>query len=124
VFGRRMRVEHWHNALKQGAAAARNMLGKRVPYDEVHWFWSDQYDANLQYAGHHTTCQELVVRGRLDSGGFLACYVNDGRVDAAVALNRARDLRRIMPLIKARHVVDLDQLRDEAVDLRLLHVAS
>jgi len=124
VFGRQLRVEHWHNALKQGAAAARNMLGKRVSYDEVHWFWSDQYDANLQYAGFHTTWQELVVRGRLDSGSFLACYVNDGRVDAAVALNRARDLRHIMPLIKARQVVDLDQFRDEAIDLRLLHVAS
>ena len=47
VFGRLIRVGHWQNAIKQGAAAARNMLGKRVPYDEVHWFWSDQYNANL-----------------------------------------------------------------------------
>ena len=122
VFGRRLRVEHWHNAFKQGTAAARNMLGKRASYDEVHWFWSDQYDANLQYAGFHTTWQELVVRGRLDSNSFLACYVNDGRIDAAVALNRAHDVRRIMPLIKAREPVDLDQLRDESVDLRSLHV--
>ena len=120
VFNRRLRVEHWHNALKQGAAAARNMLGRRIAYDEVHWFWSDQYDANLQYAGFHTTWQELVVRGRLDSDSFLACYVNDGRIDAAVALNRARDLRRIMPLIKARDKVNLDQLRDDRIDLRSL----
>ena len=55
VFDRRIRVEHWQNAIKQGAAAARNMLGKRIAYDEIHWFWSDQYDANLQYAGFHTT---------------------------------------------------------------------
>ena len=83
VFDRRIRVEHWQNAIKQGAAAARNMLGKRVAYDEVHWFWSDQYDANLQYAGFHTKWEQLVVRGRLDSGSYLACYVNDGRIDAA-----------------------------------------
>jgi hypothetical protein len=51
VFDRQMRVEHWQNAVKQGAAAARSMLGKLVTYDEVHWFWSDQYEANLQYAG-------------------------------------------------------------------------
>ena len=123
VFDRQMRVEHWHNAVRQGATAARNMLGRSVAYDDVHWFWSDQYDANLQYAGFHTTWQQLVVRGRLDSDSYLACYVNDGRIDAAVGLNRAKDVRRLMPLIKARRAVDLDQLRDEDVDLRTLRVS-
>lgn len=124
VFDRRIRVEHWHNAVKQGAAAARNMLGQRVAYDEVHWFWSEQYDANLQYAGFHTNWERLVVRGDLDSGSYLACYVNEGRVDAVVGLNRAKDVRRVMPLIKARRAVDLDQLRDEGVDLRSLHTGA
>jgi 3-phenylpropionate/trans-cinnamate dioxygenase ferredoxin reductase subunit len=124
LFKRRIRVEHWQNAIKQGAAAARNMLGRHVAYDEVHWFWSDQYDANLQYAGFHSTWERLVVRGRLGSDGFLACYVNEGRIDAAVALNRAKDLRRVMPLIKARRPVDLEQLRDESVDLRSLLASS
>jgi 3-phenylpropionate/trans-cinnamate dioxygenase ferredoxin reductase subunit len=123
IFKRRIRVEHWQNAIKQGAAAARNMLGKRVAYDEIHWFWSDQYDANLQYAGFHTKWAQLVVRGALDSGSYLACYLNDGRIDAAVGLNRAKDVRRVMPLIKSRRVVDLEQLRDEGVDLRSLHAA-
>jgi 3-phenylpropionate/trans-cinnamate dioxygenase ferredoxin reductase component len=120
LFKRRIRVEHWQNAIKQGTAAARNMLGRQVPYDEVHWFWSDQYDANLQYAGFHSAWEQLVVRGRLGSDSFLACYVNDGRIDAAVAFNRAKDLRRVMALIKARRPVDLEQLRDEGVDLRSL----
>jgi 3-phenylpropionate/trans-cinnamate dioxygenase ferredoxin reductase component len=122
VFERQMRVEHWQNAVKQGAVAARNMLGRSVAYDDVHWFWSDQYNANLQYAGFHTTWQQLVVRGRLDSASYLACYVNDGRIDAVVGLNRAKDVRRVMPLIKARRAVDLEQLRDEHVDLRTLDV--
>ena len=63
IFDRRIRVEHWQNAIKQGAAAARNMLGKRVPYDEVHWFWSDQYDANLQCTGftRHGSSSSCVV---------------------------------------------------------------
>ena len=123
VFERQMRVEHWQNAVKQGAVAARNMLGRSVAYDDVHWFWSDQYKANLQYAGFHTTWQQLVVRGRLDSASYLACYVNDGRIDAVVGLNRAKDVRRVMPLIKARRAVDLEQLQDESVDLRTLHAS-
>jgi 3-phenylpropionate/trans-cinnamate dioxygenase ferredoxin reductase subunit len=124
VFKRRIRVEHWQNAIKQGAVAARNMLGERVAYDDVHWFWSDQYDAHLQYAGFHTTWEHLVVRGPIESESYLACYVNDGRIDAAVAVNRAKDLRRVMPLIKSRRGVDLEQLRDESVDLRSLHTRA
>jgi 3-phenylpropionate/trans-cinnamate dioxygenase ferredoxin reductase subunit len=124
VFDRRIRVEHWQNAIKQGAAAARNMLGRRIAYDEIHWFWSDQYDANLQYSGFHTQWEQLVVRGRLESASYLACYVNAGRIDAAVGLNRAKELRRIMPLIKARRPVNLERLRDESVDLRSLHEIS
>jgi 3-phenylpropionate/trans-cinnamate dioxygenase ferredoxin reductase subunit len=124
VFERQIRVEHWHNAIKQGAAAARNMLGKGVPYDEIHWFWSDQYDANLQYAGFHTKWEQLAVRGRLDSGSFVAFYINDGRIDAVVGLNRAKDVRRAISLIKSRRTLNLGQLQDESIDLRSLTAAD
>lgn len=124
IFGRRIRVEHWQNAIKQGIAAARNMLGKRVAYDDVPWFWSDQYEANLQYAGFHVKWDRLILRGRVDSGSFLACYINDGHVDAVVGLNRAKDVRRMMRLIKARRALSLEQLADENIDLRSLQQIS
>lgn len=120
VFGRRMRVEHWQNAIKQGAAAARSMLGTGQPYDAIHWFWSDQYDANLQYAGFHHEWDRLVVRGSLQRRSFVAFYLNQGRIDAVVALNRGKDVRRAMPLIGSREVVDPERLKDEGVDLREL----
>jgi 3-phenylpropionate/trans-cinnamate dioxygenase ferredoxin reductase subunit len=120
VFGRRIRVEHWQNALKQGPVAARNMLDKDKPYDEVPWFWSDQYEHNLQYAGFHTEWDELVVRGSMEERNFVAFYRKEGRVLAAVALNRGRDLRRSMPLIKAREPIDAARLCDLDVDLRAL----
>ena len=62
---KRMRVEHWQNAMQQGAAAARSMIGAGQPYDAIHWFWSDQYETNLQYAGFHHEWDRLVVRGSL-----------------------------------------------------------
>jgi 3-phenylpropionate/trans-cinnamate dioxygenase ferredoxin reductase subunit len=120
VFRRRVRVEHWQNALKQGPAAARSMLGRGKPYDEVHWFWSDQYDANVQYAGFHTEWDELVVRGSLADRDFVAFYLKDRRVLASVAINRGKDLRRSMPLIKSQVEVDPARLRDEGVDLTQL----
>jgi 3-phenylpropionate/trans-cinnamate dioxygenase ferredoxin reductase component len=120
VFGRRIRVEHWQNALKQGPAAARSMLGKSEPYDEIPWFWSDQYDYNLQYAGFHTEWDDLVVRGSMEERNFVVFYRKDGRVLAAVAVNRGRDLRRSMRLIKAQRPVDAIKLQNPDVDLRAL----
>lgn len=120
VFGTQVRVEHWLNAIEQGGAAARSMLGKGVPYAELHWFWSDQYDANLQYAGHHRDWDELVVRGSLEERRFVGFYVRDGVPHAAVALNMGRDLRRSFGLLRARRPVDAAFLRDPDVDLRTL----
>lgn len=124
VFGLRIRVEHWQNALKQGPAAARNMLEKGEPYEEVPWFWSDQYEYNLQYAGFHTEWDELVVRGSMEERNFVAFYRKDRRILAAVAVNRGKDLRRSMPLIKAREPIDAAKLCDLDMDLRALAGAA
>jgi 3-phenylpropionate/trans-cinnamate dioxygenase ferredoxin reductase subunit len=122
LFDRHIRLEHWQNAVRQGAAAAQNMLGRRSAYDEIPWFWSDQYESNVQYVGFHSTWDRMVVRGRLESSSYLACYLNDGRIDAAVGLNRGKDVRRVMPLIRSRAVVDVDRLQDEHVDLRAMQL--
>ena len=120
VFGRRIRAEHWRNALDQGPAAVRSMLGKKEPYDEVPWFWSDQYDLNFQYAGYHTEWDDLVIQGNMEERNFVAFYPKDGRVLAAVAANRGSDLLRSMRLIKAQRPIDAAKLRDPDVDLREL----
>ena len=120
LFGRPIRVEHWQNAIHQGRAAARSMLGKREPYSDVHWFWSDQYDCNVQYAGFHTGWDELVVRGSLEERNAVVFYLQEQRIAAAVAFNRGRDLQRAMSLIKVRVQVEPAVLRDEGVDLRSL----
>ncbi|KWW99961.1 Ferredoxin--NAD(+) reductase [Carbonactinospora thermoautotrophica] len=120
LFGRRLRVEHYDNAIRQGAAAARNMLGKDVVFDECHWFWSDQYDVNLQYTGHCPQWDEIVVRGSLEERRFTAFYLNHGIVNAALALNRPKDILRAKKMIRARTPVDVAKLRDEDVDLRKL----
>ena len=120
VFGRHIRVEHWQNALKQGQAAARSMLGADKPYQEIPWFWSDQYEHNLQYAGFHRDWDELVVRGSMEGRSFVAFYRKDERILAAVAVDRGRDLRRSVPLIKAQKRIEAASLRDPDVDLRTL----
>lgn len=120
LFGRQVRVEHWQNAIHQGRAAARSMLGKREPYSDVHWFWSDQYDCNAQYAGFHMGWDELVVRGNLEERNAVVFYLQERHIAAAVAFNRGRDLQRTMSLIRARVEVEPAVLQDEGVDLRSL----
>ncbi len=125
VFGRRVRVEHWDNALKQGAAAARSMIAdaetrEPEPFDDPHWFWSDQYEHNLQYLGFAPEWDELVIRGSMDERNFVAFYVKNGMVKAAVGVNRGREVRRSTGMIKASRAVDAAKLKDEDVDLRTL----
>jgi 3-phenylpropionate/trans-cinnamate dioxygenase ferredoxin reductase subunit len=119
LFGR-IRVEHWDNALKQGAAAAGAMLGRAAPFDDVHWFWTDQYDHELQVAGVAGSWDDLVVRGSLDDRSFLAFALERGIVRAVAGLDRPKDVRRAKPLIRAGRPVDRAALRDEDVDLRRL----
>jgi 3-phenylpropionate/trans-cinnamate dioxygenase ferredoxin reductase component len=101
-----------------GAAAARSMLGSEEAFDDPHWFWSDQYDVNLQYAGFAKQWDDVVVRGSTDDLEFAAFYMNEGVLLAALGMNRGRDVRRAMKLIGTRP--DPARLRDEEVDLRTL----
>src|SRR5436309_1014321 len=99
-------------------------IGRGPAYDEVHWFWSDQFDANIQYAGFHAAWDRIAVRGSLPLRKCLAFYLTEGRVESVVAINQGRDMRRTLPIIKARVAVDPARLEDPAVDLRTLAPAS
>jgi 3-phenylpropionate/trans-cinnamate dioxygenase ferredoxin reductase component len=120
LFGRRVRVEHYDNALKQGAAAARSMMGQEIRFDDPHWFWSDQYGHDLQYLGHAAEWDDFVVRGSMGERRFLGFYLKRGIVDAVVGLDRGREVRRAAKLIRSRQPVDPARLRDEEVDVRAL----
>jgi 3-phenylpropionate/trans-cinnamate dioxygenase ferredoxin reductase subunit len=90
LFGR-IRVEHYNNAEKQGAAAARSMLGSEVEYGYVHTFWSDQYEHKLEYVGHVRQWDRFVVRGSAPDRKLIGFYLAQGVLRAAVGLNRGGD---------------------------------
>lgn len=117
LFDELIRVEHFDNATKQAAAAANNMLGNPTIFDDPHWFWSDQYDLNIQHTGHACTWDELVIRGSVDELDFCAFYLRDGRIRAAFAVDRGTDIALAKELIAGRVPVDARRLKDEDVDL-------
>jgi 3-phenylpropionate/trans-cinnamate dioxygenase ferredoxin reductase subunit len=127
LFGR-IRVEHYNNAEKQGAAAARSMLGSTAPYDYVHTFWSDQYEHKIEYVGHVSKWDEFVVRGSLAEGKLIGFYLVDGVVRAAVGLDRGGDpeldldgeMAACARLVAAQARPAPGVLADERTDLRAL----
>src|SRR6516162_3678847 len=124
LFGR-IRVEHFNNAEKQGAAAARSMLGSTAPYDYLHSFWSDQYEHKIEYVGHATSWDDFVVRGSVAEGKLLGFYLVDGVVRAAVGFDRGGDpeldldgeMAACSRLVSARARPATAELADEHTDL-------
>jgi 3-phenylpropionate/trans-cinnamate dioxygenase ferredoxin reductase subunit len=118
ILGRRIRLESWENAQNQAIAAAKAMLGKGAPYGEIPWFWSDQFDLNIQLVGLPIVWDRAATRGSPDARQFITFYLKDGRIDGAAAINSARDVRFVRRLMAAGKPVDPDRLVDPAVKLQ------
>ena len=132
VFGR-LRVEHWNNGYQQGRAAARSLLGRPEPYDYIHTFWSDQYEHVIEYVGFAASWDRVVFRGRPESRKFLAFYLKDGIVRAAMGLDRGGDpedpkgeseLKAAVDMVRRSAKNDPDKLADDGAELRTLAATS
>jgi NADPH-dependent 2,4-dienoyl-CoA reductase/sulfur reductase-like enzyme len=118
TLGRRVRVEHWANALNQPAAAAAAVLGEASGYAALPYFFSDQYDLGMEYVGHATpgSYARVVVRGDLGAREFVAFWLDDAdRILASMNVNVWDVIDEIRPLIIARTPVDRAKLSDSGV---------
>jgi 3-phenylpropionate/trans-cinnamate dioxygenase ferredoxin reductase component len=106
LFGRHLRVEHWANALNQGPAAARNMLGADVPYERVPYFFSDQYDVGMEYSGYAVGWDEVVFRGDPASREFIAYWLKGERVLAGMNVNVWDVTDEIQELVRSGRPLD------------------
>ncbi len=120
LYGRHVRVEHWANALHQGPAAARSMLGQDVVSDRVPYFFTDQYDLGMEYSGLAGPSDTVVCRGDPDDGAFIAFWTADGRVTAGMNVNVWDVTEPIQQLIRSRRRVPASRLADPDTPLELL----
>lgn len=123
-YGEGIRVEHWANALEQGPAAARGMLGRTEPYERLPYFFSDQYDAGMEYTGFARTWDRVVFRGDPASREFIAFYMLEDRVVAGINVNVWDVTDPIQRLIRGRAAVDDRRLADTDVPLEQLSPAE
>lgn len=118
LYGRRIRLESVHNAIEQAKTACNAMLGKLVPYDQVPWFWSDQYDIKLQIAGLSSGYDHVVLRGDPGKHKFAAFYLKDGRLIAVDAINAVPEYMIGRKLIGERAIIAPERLADETIPMK------
>jgi 3-phenylpropionate/trans-cinnamate dioxygenase ferredoxin reductase subunit len=114
LLGRHLRVEHWANALNSPATAAAAMLGEQATYQELPYFYTDQYDLGMEYVGHvgPDGYDRLVVRGDVTAREFIAFWLSGGRVQAGMNVNVWGVTDPIKALIRSGRLVDADALAD------------
>jgi 3-phenylpropionate/trans-cinnamate dioxygenase ferredoxin reductase subunit len=118
LFGHRIRTEHWNNADRMGRIAGRNVAGKNQVFDDVPSFWSDQYDENIEYVGHHVRFDRLVVRGDLAARRFFGFYIKDDVVQSVVAMGYSDAIvEPLEKLIRHRQPIPEERLSDDAVQI-------
>lgn len=112
-YGHRVRVEHWANAKDQGTHVAKNLLGAGEPYTASPYFFSDQYDLGMEFRGlADPVTDELVVRGDLEAREFIAFWLRDGAVQAAMNVNMWDDGDALQALVDARAKVEPAKLTE------------
>jgi len=111
---RRVRLESWANAQNQAIATARAVLGVRTPYAEIPWFWSDQYDVNLQILGDVPPGAVPIVRGDLDARRASLFFLDGDALRGVIAINATRDLKVAKKWMSQGRAVDIAALADTA----------
>ncbi len=109
-FARRLRTEHW--------VLAANLLGGEQSYDPVPYFWSEQFGRMLQYVGHHTRDEQLILRGDPARSRWAACWLSGARLVAVLTVDLPKDLMQGRRLIESAAPIDPDKLADPGVQLR------
>ncbi|WUL25958.1 FAD-dependent oxidoreductase [Streptomyces sp. NBC_00353] len=124
-YGTRLLVHHWDNALQGPRTAAANIIGagadgasQLLAYDPVPYFWSEQFDRFVQYAGHHGGADTLLWRGDPADPAWSVCWLRDGALVAVLAVGRPRDLAQGRKLIEAGARLDPVRAADPAVPLK------
>ncbi|MFF0285930.1 NAD(P)/FAD-dependent oxidoreductase [Streptomyces sp. NPDC005262] len=124
-YGTRLLVHHWDNAVQGPRTAAANIIGagadeapQPLAYDPVPYFWSEQFDRFVQYAGRHGGADTLLWRGDPADPAWSVCWLRDGALVAVLAVGRPRDLTQGRKLIEAGARLDPVRAADPAVPLK------
>ena len=113
----RLRLESVHNAMEQSKTVANTIMGNKEPYDQVPWFWSDQYDHKLQLVGISGDHDEVVMRGLESEQKFLLFYLKNSELIAVNAINSSKEFLICRKLVANKVKISSDVIKDQSVNL-------
>jgi len=122
LLGRHLRVEHWANALHQSPVAAKSMLGQDATHDRLPYFFTDQYDLSMEYTGYAEPggYDQVVIRGDVESGAFIAFWLQHGRLLAGMNVNTWDVTDSIAALIRTGRPINTGRLTNPRTPLEAL----
>lgn len=113
LFGSHRRVEHWDNAVSQGQYCARSLMGERIPYKHVPYFFSDVFDLSYEYWGDLSGADQIIHRGDFSNKSFSVWWLRQKTVVAVFTMNRPEEERDAAPKwIESRRTVSAGKLED------------
>ena len=119
IYQRRLRLESVQNAIEQAKTTAANIAGDSAEYDQIPWFWSDQYDRKLQIAGISADHDQTILRHDESSEKSISClYLRDGRLIAVDAVNRPKDFMQGKALVTEGAILDPKRAADSTLELK------
>ena len=120
ILGRKLRLESVHNAMEQSKAVASSIMGLKEPYNQVPWFWSDQYDHKLQIVGLSGDHDEVIMRGSKSEQSFLLFYLKDKEIIAVNAINSSKEFLISKKLVANKVRISSDIISDQSSNLNEL----
>lgn len=117
-YNKNIRLESVHNAIEQGKTVASSIMGEKISYNQVPWFWSDQYDTKLQIVGLLDNYDDIVVRGDTEKQSFAVFYTKDNAIIASDCVNRPAEHMMSRKLISEKVLIDKDRLSDETIPIK------
>ena len=119
-LNKNLRLESVQNALEQAKTVAMSLLGKQEKYNQVPWFWSDQYDKKLQIVGFSDDHDELVIRGSIEEDNFMLFFLKEGKLIAVNAVNNPKEFLICKKLVANKQKISSDAISNQSVDLKEL----
>ena len=117
-YNKNVRLESVHNAIEQGKTVASSIIGEMASYDQVPWFWSDQYKTKLQIVGLLDNYDDIIVRGDSEKESFAVFYIKNNRIIASDCVNRPAEHMMSRKLISEKITIEKDRLSDESVPIK------
>lgn len=121
--GEQIRIEHWRTAEQQGVVAAHNMMGKKLVYESVPFFWTKQGDLNIKYAGYAREWDEVIIQGDIAAQNCLVFYVKQNQVLAVAGIKRGQQLGAIQALMRQNKMPNAEEIRRGERDWQALLTA-